>query len=109
MFTVSDTATAAIRRILRNSGTPPGGGVRIAAEPGRTSLHIAVSPAPHPGDTVHDRCVFIAEGTGKLLEGKILDAQEDDTRRVQFVLGDRRRNRSDSPVDNAAVAGSGRG
>jgi hypothetical protein len=91
VFTVSDNATVAIRRILRSSGMPPGGGVRIAAEPGRTSLYIAVSPAPHPGDTVHDGHLFIAEGTGAVLEGRILDAQEDGARRVQFVLDSVRR------------------
>ncbi|MEV4703116.1 hypothetical protein [Actinoplanes sp. NPDC049316] len=89
MITVSDKATAAIRRILSRSGLPAGAGVRIAAQPGRMSLHIAVAPAPHPGDVVLDAHLFIAEGTRELIEGSVLDAQEDETRRVQFVLDSR--------------------
>lgn len=90
MFTVSDNAAMAIRTIIGRSGAPEGAGMRITAAPDRSSLHIAVSPAPEPGDQVydagHDAHVFLAEGTGELLEDKTIDAREDGTGQLQFVL-----------------------
>ncbi|MFC7279303.1 adhesin [Paractinoplanes rhizophilus] len=90
MFTVSDNATMAIRTIIGRSGVPQGAGLRIAADADRGSLHIAVSPAPEPGDTVYDAGadaqLFIAEGAGELLEERTMDVREDDAGRVQFVL-----------------------
>lgn len=90
MFTVSDNATIAIRTIIGRAGAPEGAGMRIVPNPDRSALHIAVSPAPEPGDTVHgagrNAQIFLAEGAGELLEDKTIDAREDDAGRVQFVL-----------------------
>lgn len=90
MFTVSDNAAVAIRTIIGRSGAPDGAGMRIVPNPDRSSLHIAVSPAPQPGDTVYDAGsnaqIFLAEGASELLEDKTIDAREDDAGMLQFVL-----------------------
>ncbi|SNY25593.1 hypothetical protein [Paractinoplanes atraurantiacus] len=90
MFTVSDSATAAIRHIVSQAGVPDGAGLRIAANQDHSALSIAVAPLPEPGDTVFqagsDAALFIADGAGDLLDDKIIDAHTEDDGRVQFVL-----------------------
>lgn len=93
MFAVSETATMAIRTLMGRADVPQGAGMRIVADADRSSLQIGVSPAPEPGDTVldvgGDARLFIAEDAGELLENKLIDAQEDESGRLQFVLDTR--------------------
>jgi len=90
MFTVSVSATIAIRHIITKPGVPAGAGMRLVVTTDRSSLRIAISPGPHEGDTVYeageDAQLFVAEGAEELLRGKTIDALRDDAGRVQFVL-----------------------
>lgn len=90
MFTVSDSATAAIRQIVSRPGVPDGAGLRIAANEDRSALKLAVARLPQPGDTVFeaasDAPLFIAEGAADLLQDKVIDAHMRDDGSVQFVL-----------------------
>ncbi|GIF01211.1 adhesin [Paractinoplanes rishiriensis] len=90
MFTVSDNASYAIRQIVARPEIPEGAGLRIDADGNRTSLSIAVSPEPEPGDTVvdagTDAKLFVSAEAGELLEHKTIDARTDEAGRVQFVL-----------------------
>ncbi|MDY7088529.1 MAG: Fe-S cluster assembly protein HesB [Actinomycetota bacterium] len=90
MFTVSGSATAAIREIVTQPGIPEGSGLRIAVDEEPGALSISVAPLPQPGDTVfeagRDASLFIAEGAGDLLADKIMDARTESDGRVRFVL-----------------------
>ena len=90
MFNGSDNATVAIRILIGRSNAPAGTGMRIAPDIDRSSVHIAISPGPQPGDAVYDAGdnthLFIAQGAGELLEGKTIDTREDEAGQPQFLL-----------------------
>ncbi len=90
MVTISDNATAAIRQIVTQPDVPQGSGLRIAADPARSSFQLAVSPMPHPGDTVLDAVIdaplFLSAEADELLSDKVIDAEMTDSGQVQFVV-----------------------
>jgi hypothetical protein len=90
VFTVSDNATVLIRQIVSQPGVPQGAGMRISTEGG--GLSIGMSAEAQPGDVVYgdgsEARIFVSEGAVNLLEGKTIDATQDDSGRVQFVLGE---------------------
>ena len=90
MFTVSAGATVAVQRIVTRPGVPRGAGVRLVADSTRSSLHIAVSPNPQPGDTVYEvgegAQIFVAESAEELLRDRTIDALSDERGRVRFIL-----------------------
>lgn len=90
MFTVSDNATAVIREIVRGPNVPQGAGLRISADGDQSSLQVAVSSGPQPGDIVYeagaDVQLFIAEDAGQYLEDKTMDARQDAAGRTQLVI-----------------------
>ncbi|WP_127507816.1 Fe-S cluster assembly protein HesB [Actinoplanes solisilvae] len=92
VFTVSDDAVLAIRRLSTLPDAPPGAGLRISGgDDARThTLRLSLAAQPHPGDQVHEADdhiqVYVAEEAAGLLEGKTLDARTDDSGQVRFLL-----------------------
>jgi hypothetical protein len=90
VVTVSDNATDAIRQIVTQPDVPQGSGLRIAADPAGSTLQVAVSPMPHPGDTVLDAVIdaplFLSAEADALLSDKVIDAEMTGSGQVQFIV-----------------------
>jgi hypothetical protein len=90
MFSVSDNAASAIHEIVTRPGVPPGSGMRIATGADSSTLEITVVTGPQPGDTVHEAGdeaqLFLEEGVSELLDEKTIDARQDGSGRVGFVI-----------------------
>jgi iron-sulfur cluster assembly protein len=90
VITVSATAAAAIRQIVTQPGIPRGSGLRIATDENRTSFQMAMSPSPHPGDTVLNTVdnapLFLSADADEMLSNKVIDAEVNDAGQLRFIL-----------------------
>jgi iron-sulfur cluster assembly protein len=88
MLMLTDNATKVIGALVDNPEMPDGGGLRIAAAP--EGLTVSPVEVPEATDQVIEEQsarVFVETEAAAALDDKVLDAQVDDSGRVQFMLG----------------------
>jgi iron-sulfur cluster assembly protein len=89
MLMLTDNATKVIGALVDNPEIPDGGGLRIAAAP--EGLTVSPAEVPEASDQViedQSARVFVEPEAAAALDDKVLDAQVDDSGRVQFMLGE---------------------
>jgi iron-sulfur cluster assembly protein len=89
MLMLTENATKVIGALVDNPEVPDGGGLRIAT----AAEGLTVSPAEVPQATdqvIEEQSarVFVDTEAAAALDDKVLDAQVDDSGRVQFLLGE---------------------
>jgi iron-sulfur cluster assembly protein len=89
MLTLTPNAANAIRALVTGSDLPDAGGLRIADDPGGTSLTLTLAAVPAEDDQVVDESgahVFVAPQVAAVLDDKALDATTDREGRLQFGI-----------------------
>lgn len=88
MLMLTENATKVIGSLVDKPGLPDGAGLRIASAP--EGLTVSAAEAPETSDQVvesESARVFVEAEAAQSLDDKVLDAEVDDTGRVQFRLG----------------------
>jgi Fe-S cluster assembly iron-binding protein IscA len=91
MVTLTDGAVTAIQGLTQNVDTTSEGGLRIAADDTRGSLHLSLSPGPAQGDEVVETGgarLFLDRVAASVLDDKALDAQTDPDGQVMFTVAE---------------------
>lgn len=89
MFTMTDTAAEAVKKIVAKVPQATDGGVRIRHAGAETGYELSVAPAPEPQDTVvtNDGAkVFLDESASAALTDRVLDAEVAQDGSVRFAL-----------------------
>lgn len=89
MVIVSDHAATAIRDLTHQPQTPPGAGLRIAADAGQQRLALSVAAGPAEDDAVIETggaLLFLDPQAASALDDKALDAQTDADGQVRFTV-----------------------
>lgn len=93
MITMTAQAHAVIRKVTSHPRVGPHSGLRIAAHDDETAtLSVRTVALPHPGDRVLESDgarVYLDDVAEPRVEGHVLDAVEEDSGRVHFVVMDR--------------------
>jgi len=93
MIEISDSAARVIKRQLAKNGLPDGGGLRVAVKAGGCSgfsYVFAWDRQPRPTDQVFEGAdgarIFVDPRSLKLLDGTVLDFDEDNLLATSFTL-----------------------
>lgn len=88
MLMLTENATKLIGTLVDKTDLPEGAGLRIASAP--EGLTVSPVGVPETSDQVVENQsarVFVEPDAAQALDDKVLDAQVDDSGRVQFFLG----------------------